>query len=303
MRVAIAGPGDFARYLCEEFIKRGHELVILSRSHKPHLENLAVTQIITDYTVESLSGPLADCEVLISTIADMASTNISVHRNLIHACQQSPKCKRFIPSEFGGDIESYPDQPGFLYLAREAIREDLRQQTDLEWTLVSIGWLADYAVPRQNRYIKDYGELCPIDLASGKIVIPGSGNEAVDLTWARDAAKALAELVSAPTWEPYTFISGEHTCWNNVANLVKQRYHPNITVARQSLHKIAETLKAARDDDTILLVDHQMYSVSQASSLPQDKVLAQRRKYFPNIHFRTLQDGFFELDSNPDTVL
>ncbi|PHH65595.1 hypothetical protein CDD81_2030 [Ophiocordyceps australis] len=303
MRVAIAGAGDLARYLCEEFIKAGHEIVILSRKHRSHLERLGVTQIITDYTLESLRIPLADCEVLISTIGDLTSSNVHVHCSLLQACQQSPKCKRFIPSEFGGDIESFPDQPSFVYPARKDIRKALQEQTDVEWTLIANGWLADYTVPPQNRYIRDIDELCPINITGGSIVIPGSGREPVDLVWARDVAKALAELVTKPAWEPFTFISGERTCWNDVANIVQQRYGQKMTISHQSLSKIVECARAAKDQDTLLLAEFQLYSLSHASSLPQEKVQAQRDKYFPGIHFRNLQEGLAELDSDSNLIV
>ncbi|RDA82873.1 hypothetical protein CP532_0397 [Ophiocordyceps camponoti-leonardi (nom. inval.)] len=315
MRVALAGPGDLSRYICQEFLKAGHDLVVLSRSHKPQLEQQAgITQFVTDYSLESLKLPLSDCQALISTIADVTAANIDVHRSLIRACRQSSSCKRFVPAEFGGDIESYPDQPAFIYPIRQEIRDELMAQKDIEWTLVSIGWMADYIVPSRNRYIKDYGDFCPVNLTGGTIVIPGSGTEKIDLTWARDVAKALAKLVTAPVWEPYTFISGEHTCWNDVASLVRKRY-PEVKVEHQSLYKIVEKLKTtlssssssskvdADDDDTMLLVDHQLWSISQACSLPPEKVKAQREELFPGVHFRSLLEGYAELDENPDTIL
>ncbi|KAI5461026.1 hypothetical protein BGZ63DRAFT_388187 [Mariannaea sp. PMI_226] len=205
MRVAIAGSGAMARYMCEEFTKVGHEIVILTRSHKPQLKHPMVTQIITDYSLKSLSTALVNCDVLISTILDYSTSYIDIHHTLIQACQQSPRCKRFIPSEFGGDIENYPDQPGFYYRTREPIRKALREQKDLEWTLISVGWLIDYVLPAKNRYLYDIGEAFPINLADGRIVIPGPGNQPVNITWARDVAKALASLVQLPAWEPYTY--------------------------------------------------------------------------------------------------
>ncbi|PHH72422.1 hypothetical protein CDD82_5988 [Ophiocordyceps australis] len=303
MRVAIAGAGDLARYLCDEFIKAGHEIVILSRSHRPYLDGLPITQVITDYSLDSLRTPLADCQVLISTIGDFTSSNVNVHCAMLQACQQSPQCKRFIPSEFGGDIESFPDQPSFVYPARKDIRKALQDQTDVEWTLVANGWLADYTVPSQNRYIRDIDNLCPINLTGGSIVVPGSGREPIDLTWARDVAKALAELVNKPAWEPYTFISGERTCWNHVASIVQQRYGQKITMSHQSLTEIVECARAAKDQDALLVAESQLYSLSHASALPEDRVQAQRSKYFPGLHFRTLQEGLAALDGDSDIIV
>ncbi|KAH7139887.1 hypothetical protein B0J13DRAFT_609063 [Dactylonectria estremocensis] len=273
MRVAIAGSGALARYLCEELTRGGHELVVLTRSYKPQLEHPMVTQFITDYTLQSLSTPLANCQVLISTILDYSSVYVDIHRTLIEACQQSPQCKRFIPSEFGGNLEDYPDQPGFYFRTRDPIRQILREQQDLEWTLVSVGWLIDYVIPAKNRYLYDIGEAFPINLAENKILIPGSGKEAVNITWARDVAKALSALVSAPTWEPYTYITGEQTCWNDVANIIRQRYGPGMQTEHRTLYQLLETLKESKDETALLIAEYQIFSVARAGALPQDKPL------------------------------
>lgn len=144
MRVAVAGYGDLTHYICKEFLQAGHVLVILTRKHKPQLDKQGVVQAITDYTLSSLRAPLLNCEAPISTISDITPVYTHVHRTLILACQESPKCKRFIPAEFAANIEAYPDEPGFYYSPREPVREMLRNQMDVEWTLVCIGWLTDY---------------------------------------------------------------------------------------------------------------------------------------------------------------
>lgn len=71
MHVILAGSGDLARYICEEFTKAGHTLTVLTRSHKPQFEQPGVSQCITDYSLSSLEQPLADGEVLISVISDL----------------------------------------------------------------------------------------------------------------------------------------------------------------------------------------------------------------------------------------
>ena len=306
MRVAIAGYGDLTHYICEEFVKAGHVLLILTRNHKCQLDgNQGIDQAITDYTLSSLRAPLADCEVLISTISDVSSAYTDVHSTLMLACQESPKCKRFIPAEFAGNIEAYPDQPGFYYSPHEPVREMLRKQTDIEWTLVCIGWLTDYFVPIRNRHIKDIGDFHPINWIDTEIVIPGTGNEPVDFTWARDVVRGLASLVKAPpgSWESYTFMSGERSCWNDTAKIVQQKYRPDSPIKRISLHTVAEMIKAAKDEDTLILADYYLLSISQACANPSDKVRAHKEKFFPGVRFRTLQDGLSQADECPDSIL
>ena len=305
MRVAIAGYGDLTRYICEEFVKAGHALVILTQKYKPHLEDQGVTQAVTDYSLSSLRAPLADCEVLISTISDMSSAYTDVHSTLIQACQESQNCKRFIPAEFAVNIEAYPDQPGFYYASHEPVRQMLRSQTDIEWTLVCIGWLADYFVPAKNRHIKDIGKCHPLNWADNSIVIPGSGDEPVDFTWARDVARGLVSLAMASpgSWEPYTFMSGERSCWKDTAEIIKRKYRPDIPIQHLSLHAVAEMIKTAKDEDTLILADYYLLSISRACANPPEKVQDHKEKFFPGIYFRTVQEGLSQFDEYPDSIL
>ncbi|KAK7429147.1 hypothetical protein QQZ08_004362 [Neonectria magnoliae] len=305
MRVAIAGYGDLTHYVCDEFLRAGHQLVILTRNHRSHLEKQDVVQAITDYTLPSLRTPLADCEVLISSISDTSAAYTTVHRTLILACQESPKCKRFIPAEFAANIEAFPDQPGFYYGPHEPVREMLRSQSSVEWTLVCIGWLADYFVPGRNRYIKDIGDFHPLNWVDGKIVIPGTGYEPIDFTWARDVVQGLESLIKAPpgSWEPYTFMSGERSCWNDAAKLIKQNCRLDFPIEHLLPHTIGEMMKTAKDEGTQILIDYYMLSVSQACANPPEKVRAHREKYFPGVRFRGLRHGLSQLVEYPDSIL
>lgn len=261
VHVAIAGSGDMARYLSEEMTKAGHKVLILSRSHKPQFVQLDVAQIVTDYSVQSLLNALGNFEVLISTILDYTTGYIEVHQALIQACQQSPKCKRFMPSEFGPNKEEFPEQPIFYYRTREPIRAVLREQSDPEWTLISVGCMIDYIVPSRNRYLKGIGEAFPVDLSAGEILIPGTGDEAVDVTWARDGAKGLAQLINAPTWERYTDISVEQTSWNTITKIMQQRY-PNLVVENIDGHRLEEVLATSQDENEKMLAEYRFCFVS-----------------------------------------
>nr|AQV04226.1 SwnR [Alternaria oxytropis]WAX05054.1 putative NADB Rossmann-fold reductase [Alternaria oxytropis] len=305
MRVAIAGYGDLTHYICEEFIKVGYELVILTRNPKVRVKEEGIVQAITDYTLASLKAPLSECQALISTISDTSPAYTDVHRNLIRACHDSQNCKRFIPAEFAANIKTYPDQPGFYFATHEPIREMLRTQTDLEWTLVCIGWLADYFVPAKNRYIKDIGEFHPINWAGNRIVVPGTGDEPVDFTWARDVARGLSALLKAPSgsWEPYTFMSGDRSCWNTMVELSKKINHMDIPIEHRSLHSIVEMIKKTKDNDTLVLADYYLLSISQACANPPELTEAHRRKYFQSINFRTLRDGFSQYDQYPNSII
>ncbi|EXJ84087.1 hypothetical protein A1O3_04754 [Capronia epimyces CBS 606.96] len=303
-RVAIAGSGDVARYFTEELVRAGHEVVILMRSHKPQSTGPGTSQFVTDYSLESVSKAIVDCDVLISTILDYSMDLVDVHLTLIEACKKSPKCKRFIPSEYGADLERHPDQPAFYYANHEPVRKALRDQTEIEWTLVCVGWLMDYIVPSRNRYLKDIGGAFPIDLGSGTAEIPGPGDLPFNLTAARDVAKAIAALVSAPaqSWETLTFVSGDQTTWKDLVSVMQTRI-PGLQVTHKSLDQLKEAARSAGDDWARLVAEYQIFSAGDAGSLNPEKVRRHREKYFGHIHFRTVPEVLQAAEENPQAIV
>ncbi|KAJ5108239.1 hypothetical protein N7456_004914 [Penicillium angulare] len=301
MLVAIAGSGDMARYLTEELSGHGHEVVILSRSIKPYFQDLpGVSQVVIDYSVPSIVQAIQGCKVMISTILDYSMTFVEVHQALIDACKQSDSCKRFVPSEFGGNLETHPEQPGFYFRTREPVRNMLRVQSELEWTLVSVGWLVDYLVPAKNRYLKDIGPAFPIDLADRKIIIPGTGKEPINVTCARDLAKALVRLLEIQKWETYTYISGEQTTWNDVANLVIEKYS-GFSVSHIGRAEIQKDI--AEGGDQGIIAEYQLFSLIGASSFDQAKVKNQEEKYFKGLHFRSPREIIEAVESDDQIVV
>ncbi|KPM44126.1 hypothetical protein AK830_g2411 [Neonectria ditissima] len=303
MRVAIAGSGGVARYLSEEFAAIGLEVILLTRSVKSQFENLSnVTQVVTNFSVSSLARELDGCTALVSAILDYTPAFIDVHLRLIEACKQSTTCKRFIPSEYGGNLEDYPDQPGLDYRTHGPVREALKAQDELEWTLISTGWFADFVVPSRNRHLKDAGAAFPIDFETKKILIPGTGKEPVDFTCARDVAKAVARLLQAPKWEQHTYMSGEKSCWNDLVVLVLEKY-PGMPVEYRSLYQLIETIRTSTDEHVRLIAEYQVFSPSHAGSLDPVKVTAHRKLFFEGIKFRTVKDLLEEAGQHPEAIV
>ena len=95
----------------------------------------------TDYSADSIQKILDEDEVdvLFSFVHDNTSFYNTVHEAMLKACQQSKKCKRFIPSECGGDLETHDDKPRFYIPTHGGFRKVLRKQTEVEWTLFNQG--------------------------------------------------------------------------------------------------------------------------------------------------------------------
>jgi nucleoside-diphosphate-sugar epimerase len=72
----------------------------------------------------------------------------------------------------------------------------------------------DYFVPEKKSYMKALKGIWPLDLENWEAVIPGTGEERVGFTSARDVAKAFVKLIKAEKWvcesSPYNFRVSQH---------------------------------------------------------------------------------------------
>lgn len=304
MKVAVAGTGNVAQYLIEEIPKYGHELVVLTRKFKP---GKSYEQRETEYNLASLVSVLDDSGVdaLVSTIADYEKPHAAsqIHFDMLEACKQSKKCKSYIPSEWTCDVFNYPEQPIFLAEDNAKLHDKLKQEKEVRWTIFCNSWFTDYVLPPSQRHLREIGALWPMDHANKVFTIYGPGNQPFSVCSVRDAAKAVAALLgTSDPWEPYTFVAGDHITLNELFAIMKKR-----DPEWKSKHKsLAETIKPIVDDESselAMLGYFELLIYSGASKLPEDEVLRQRKKYFPDIHFRTVEELLDLAGERPDTIV
>lgn len=134
---------------------------------------------------------------LISFLNPPPDKYFSIHVALLEACKNSKLCKRFIPSEWAGNIKDFPHLPRFYGASRAPFREVLAKQNEVEWTLVNQGWLMDYFLKASQTYMPAIPDEFPIDPNQGKACIRGTGEEPQSWTCARDVARAVAALLQS----------------------------------------------------------------------------------------------------------
>lgn len=161
---------------------------------------------ISDYTTDSVIRILdeTNASTFISFNNSADQTFVTLHCAFLEACQKSKNCKRFIPSEFAGNIDDFPLFPSFYKTSRVPFREILRQQNDVEWTIFNNGWLMDYFLTEDKTYMPSIPGEFPIDPNNWKACIRGTGDQLQSFTSARDIAKALIMLLSASEWVGYS---------------------------------------------------------------------------------------------------
>jgi nucleoside-diphosphate-sugar epimerase len=293
--IVIAGAGDVAKYLIEELLlvqkKYNYKIILLSRARRDWFTEKKNIEIrITDYTLESLEPLLKDVDVLITLLHDNSQFYVDAHVALIEACKRSPRCKRMIPSECGGDIEQFPNHPLFYVPTHVVVREILAQQTELEYTLFNLGWFMDYFIPENKSYMKRLPGVWPLDENSIRIL--GTGDEPVTFTSARNVAQAMVTLVQVDKWEVYTYVEGETTTWNRVKEYLEKKTGKMLTVIHRPLADIQSALtRYANDSDKkeLWLACMDLWNALGAAAVPQEKTRRQRQQYFADIDFYTIE--------------
>lgn len=161
---------------------------------------------MSDYTTDSVLQILneTNASTFISFNNSADQTFVSLHCAFLEACQKSKNCKRFIPSEFAGNIDDFPLFPSFYRTSRIPFREILGQQNDVEWTIFNNGWLTDYCLTEDKTYMPSIPDEFPIDPNNWKACIRDTGDQLQSFTSARDVARALIMLLSAPEWVGYS---------------------------------------------------------------------------------------------------
>ncbi|KAG7395454.1 hypothetical protein PHYBOEH_003745 [Phytophthora boehmeriae] len=309
MRVAVVGTGGFAKHFIDELAAVGLEVVVLTRSHKAFLGDKAgvVGQRITDYSsVPQLVEILSDCEALVSATSDVSEVCVNVNLALVEACKQTPKCKRFIPSGYSGNVEGdYREGPDSAFRYDAIVRDALKEQNELEWTALSVGWILDYIVPSINRYHVDSGPLFPLDLNTKTMVIPGTGNEVFSATSVRDVAKVVACLLKSPKkWHQHTYVQGVQTTWLQLANAVKTvGAVPDLKVSFESIHEIREQLAKKESALSAITAELKLFVPTGRMTLDQAKVQRDRAEFFPNIHFRTPEELLEAVKKDPKVIV
>lgn len=305
--IAVAGTGNVAAYLVEELVQSGFTVVSLTRSKKDRLLGNQVISRITDYSVEDLVKKLEDCDGVVSTVVDYTDSAVhtKVHLALLDACKKSVKCKHFIPNAWCGNIVDFPDQPIGNGEKPNLVLEALREQCDVQWTMVLIAWFMDYVVPKKNRHLRDIGGLFPVDYLNHTATIWGHGQNIVSMTAARDVGKSVAALFDYEQWEEFTYLEGDRHTWSEICELVTQSSaSPSAwTIKKTSL---AQSIKELMTADSAIAKYQAAFEIAGSSGsleLPLSNVKAQRAKYFSKIQYQTVGGMLDKVCKSSDIIV
>lgn len=313
MNIAVVAPGEVGRYLIDALVAGGNSVTAITRSPKPWLirENVAIHISTNNYSLEDLTEALKNCDAAVCTVNGSLPTFAAFHKTLLAACKASPKCKRLIPSTWTGNIADFPDEPLHWGEQLQDLFAALRSQTGtdntadvdvVEWTAVCPGWFADYVLPLEQRYFSDAGDWWPQNPHARTFTMPGKGTQLVNLTAARDTARAVVALLELPhgQWDEYTYLSGEQVSWCRLYEFIKLRDNEYTCVQKSLTQSIRDYLKTTKNGMSAAVM--QIWAHSDAMHFEWGRVLDHRSRYFPGIKFRTLAELVQDAERDPSQV-
>lgn len=311
MNIAVVAPGEVGRYLIDALVASGHSVTAITRSPKPWLirDNVAVHISSNNYSLQDLTDALKNCAAAVCTVNGSLPTFAAFHQTVLAACRASPKCRRLIPSTWTGNIADFPDEPLHWGEQLQELFAALRSQPGndddadaVEWTAVCPGWFADYVLPLEQRYFGDAGDWWPQNPHAKIFTMPGKGTQLVNLTAARDAAKAVVALLELPRgqWDEYTYISGEQVSWRRLYEFIKARDDEYTCVQKSLAQSIRDYVKTGNAGMSAAVM--QIWAHSDAMHFEWARVLDHRSRYFQGIRFRTLAELVQDAERDPGRV-
>lgn len=262
MQVAIVGgSGGLGQHIADEFVKhKKYKLILLSRKELEQYSDEGADIRIVDFnSVSSLKHALQGVHTVISCIASRDPvTELTVSKNIIEACEEAG-VKRFIPSEWGPDLEKYGHIDFEYFEAKQQVREVLAK-SKLEYTLIANGIFMDYLLPKMaKKHLRDLP--LPIDVQKATAKIPGTGDVPVTFTLADNVAEAVVELVGDPVWEKHTHINGETTTLNKILHTAEEVTGKKFTVTYVPREQVLDAQAHATDRMSRALVGVDLWYV------------------------------------------
>ncbi|RDA86146.1 hypothetical protein CP532_3051 [Ophiocordyceps camponoti-leonardi (nom. inval.)] len=295
--IAICSVGNLGKSLCDELLEDGrYKFFVISRqsTRSSFLKDRDIEVKTSDYSLDSVLKILneTNASVLISFNNSEGQTFVDVHCALLEACRKSSNCKRFIPSEFAGNIDDFPHYPSYYVQSRVPFRRILEKEQEVEWTIFNTGWLMDYCLTADKSYMPAIPNEFPIDPNGWKACIRGSGDVVQSFTSCRDVAKALIILLEAPKWEPTIYITGQWSTFNEMVRRMEEFYGRTMSKTYRSEEDIRrDTLlpHTPENAEKLYLASVEEMMLTASGACPYEKTMRQREKFFQGLEFTWLE--------------
>nr|QRW27926.1 eugenol synthase 6 [Ocimum basilicum] len=293
----IGGTGYIGKFVVEASAKSGHPTFALLRestvsdANKAQLvegfKNSGVTILTGDLNDhESLVKAIKQVDVVISTVGFM---QIADQYKIIAAIKEAGNIKRFLPSEFGSDIDRCravdPINANFQ------LKVQLRRKIEAEgipYTYIVCNLFAGYALSNMLQM----GATAP---PRDKVVIPGDGNVKAVFNDERDiAVYTIKAAVDPRTLNKILYIKPPHNvysfnelvaCWEKkIGNTLEKIYVPE----EQLLKQIQESPIPV---NLILSINHSVFVKGDMTYFEIDPAIGvEASELYPDVKYTTVDE-------------
>ncbi|WCJ41541.1 Isoflavone reductase-like protein [Euphorbia peplus] len=291
----IGGTGYIGKHIVEASVEAGHQTFVLVReatlSAKSNIINnfktLAVNFLIGDLEDhESLTNAIKQVDIVISAVGQ---TQILNQVNIINAIKQVGNIKRFLPSEFGLDV----DRVTGVELLKIVLQDKVKIRRAIEaagipYTYVSSNNFAGYFLPNLNQF----GATAP---PREKVVIFGDGNPKAIFNKEEDIGKYTIKAVDDPrTLNKILYIKPPLNVYsfNDLVTLWEKKI--NITLERiyipqeQLVNNIQE---AEFPMNVIYAMAHSVFVKGDQTNFEiEPSVGVEASKLYPDVNYTTVDD-------------
>ncbi|KAE8363267.1 hypothetical protein BDV27DRAFT_146255 [Aspergillus caelatus] len=296
MRIALVGAGEVGLRLATEFCKSEDEVIIITGTLKPSLKQLRAETRLTDYSIEDLEKHLDDCDAVVSTLSGPSEFYISAHSNILEACSASRSCKHFIPSEWNINIEDFPDQPMFSSATHEVVRQKLRSQHDVKWTMICHGWFMEYILPQDKNPLREVGTAWAMDHCTKVFDVYADGLQKVTLTSLGDVAWAVLAVLrnsihTGADLPPVTHLAGQTLTYRDLFELIRAHdpaWKLNVVTFSEVLDAIYKGLKA--NDGGVAVHQMRILGFTNANHIPDAKALVWGTGVLQGLHATSVKE-------------
>ncbi|GAU47253.1 hypothetical protein TSUD_243460 [Trifolium subterraneum] len=154
--LVLGGTGYLGKFIIEASVKEGHPTFALIRETTvSHPEKSKLIESFKSSGVTLLYGDLSDHESLVKAIkqvdvviSTLGGAQVNDQVNLIAAIKEAGNIKRFLPSEFGIDVDRHHAvEPVASFFAQKAQIRRAIEAEGIPYTYVSSNAFAGYFLP------------------------------------------------------------------------------------------------------------------------------------------------------------
>jgi len=246
----IGGTGYIGKFVVEASAKAGHPTFVLVRenttSHPEksklldNFKNLGVTILIGDiHDHESLVKAIKQVDVVISTVGgELLADQVK----LIEAIKEAGNVKRFLPSEFGTDVDhaNAVEPAKSVFAGKAAIRRAI-EAAGIPHTFVSCNGFAGYFLPT-------IGQMDTYTAPREKISIIGDGNAKVVFVKEEDIALVTIKAVEDPRTLNKTLIfrpPGNTVSFNEIVSMWESKIGKTLEKTHISEEQLLKMIQEA----------------------------------------------------------